>query len=133
MYLIERKLPQLVQADGRIKKQDSPPVHSASRIKRKPHNPFMPSAARKCGVSRHQRRPLDTITDAPLGTDPSIQRLRRHSGRTDGGKDSPMSSAKSAMYRIERKTPQPVHAECCRSDEHTSELQPLMRITYAVF
>src|SRR3546814_15005779 len=24
-----------------------------------------------------------------------------------------MSSAKSAMYRIERKTPQPVHAECC--------------------
>src|SRR3546814_4331486 len=25
------------------------------------------------------------------------------------------------------------HAECCRSEEHTSELQSLMRISYAVF
>src|SRR3546814_9791629 len=53
----------------------------------------------------------DVCSSDLLGTGPSIQRLRRHSGRTDGGKDSPMSSAKSAMYRIERKTPQPVHAE----------------------
>src|SRR3546814_3376175 len=32
-----------------------------------------------------------------------------------------------------RGTPQPIHATALRSEEHTSELQSLMRISYAVF
>src|SRR3546814_10709089 len=45
----------------------------------------MPSAARKCGVSRHRTGPSIRSLARSLGTGPSIQRLRRHSGRTDGG------------------------------------------------
>src|SRR3546814_1019426 len=114
-------------------------------------------------MTAYEMRISDWSSDVCSSDLPSIQRLRRHSGRTDGCKDFPMSSAESAMYRIESKTPQLVHAECrierkppqpvhterrierkasqtvhaeCRikrSEEHTSELQSLMRISYAVF
>src|SRR3546814_5184084 len=119
-------------------------------------------------MTAYEMRISDWSSDVCSSDLPSIQRRRRHSGRTDGCKDFPMSSAESAMYRIESKTPQLVHAECrierkppqpvhterrierkasqtvhaeCRikrkalppvhaerSEEHTSELQSLMRI-----
>src|SRR3546814_17918515 len=72
----------------------------------------MPSAARSAVYRGTIAGPSIRSLTRSLGTGPSIQRLRRHSGRTDGCKDFPMSSAESAMYRIESKTPQLVHAEC---------------------
>src|SRR3546814_1575135 len=39
----------------------------------------------------------------------------------------------SALLRTQRKPPQREHRQQQRSEEHTSELQSLMRISYAVF
>src|SRR3546814_7081522 len=102
------------------------PFMPSAVSREKPHKPFVPSAVSRgkpsppvhaecrtqCGVSRHRTGPSIRSLTRSLGTGPSIQRLRRPSGRTDGCKDFPMSSAKSAMYRIERKASPPVHTEC---------------------
>src|SRR3546814_987072 len=72
----------------------------------------MPSAARSAVYRGTIAGPSIRSLTRSLGTGPSIQRLRRHSGRTDGGKDFPMSSEEYAMYGIERKSTQLVHAEC---------------------
>src|SRR3546814_6460289 len=107
---IERKPPQPVHTERRIERKASQTVHAECRIKRKALPPVHAECRTQCGVSRHRTGPSIRSLTRSLGTDPSIQRLRRHSGRTDGGKDFPV-----------------------RSEAHTSELQSLMRISHADF
>src|SRR3546814_7352759 len=45
----------------------------------------------------------------------------------------PVSSCRRRTRRIRRSTPARVERRARRSEEHTSELQSLMRISYAVF
>src|SRR3546814_2495335 len=81
-----------------------------------------------------RRPPRSTRTDTPFPTRRSSDltvyratlsldtpRVARHSGRTDRAYDSAL-----CIFR-------PFMASAARSEEHTSELQSLMRISYAVF
>src|SRR3546814_5593691 len=45
----------------------------------------------------------------------------------------PVCPPAPAVSRISPSTPQPIALDAWRSEEHTSELQSLMRISYAVF
>src|SRR3546814_7303623 len=63
--------------------------------------------------------------------DPVIDVFEHHDGIVD---DKPYSeNQRQQGEQIDRKTEDPEHRECGRSEEHTSELQSLMRISYAVF
>src|SRR3546814_6303733 len=68
----------------------------------------------------------------------SPARLRPHRGgrgRSDGsaGNPHPGRPRHRQPVRLTRPAPPPMHAGGGRSEEHTSELQSLMRISYAVF
>src|SRR3546814_4497370 len=66
---------------------------------------------------------------------PGRQAARRYSG---GGRGRPHQGLRhqcgeTLQVRAARQAAHPRQAQCRRSEEHTSELQSLMRISYAVF
>src|SRR3546814_19000341 len=100
-----------------------------------------------------RRHPRSTRTDTPFPytplfrSDSHVERRRRHVGRRDGCVEPAETRAVGRhhpLYRIDHlqgipqsfrkgsRAAAPV-PEDRRSEEHTSELQSLMRISYAVF
>src|SRR3546814_4628413 len=55
------------------------------------------------------------------------------SGRKPGGKAGPLKSGPKAPARAQSAPKAAAARKATRSEEHTSELQSLMRISYAVF
>src|SRR3546814_4778619 len=71
-------------------------------------------------------RPIDSTRSASIRSGPAMSRLPN-----PGRAKHPMAMRKSPCCRS---TSAICRRDCCeRSEEHTSELQSLMRISYAVF
>src|SRR3546814_2298054 len=87
-----------------------------------PYTTLFRSLRAGTGPARHRLR-LAGLLPAPLGRPPRRPGDAPHRRR----RDRPMSTA----VRLHRDLPAP--PEKVRSEEHTSELQSLMRISYAVF
>src|SRR3546814_3990983 len=71
---------------------------------------------------RIRRPPRSTRTDTLFPYTTLFRSCVSAAGSPTGFGSRPSGSATSSSYR-----------RCCRSEEHTSELQSLMRISYAVF
>src|SRR3546814_20629313 len=97
MYRIERKASPPVHAECRIKRKASQTVHAECRIERK--TPVHAECRTQCGVSRHRTGPSIRSLARSLGTGPSIPRLRRHSGSTDGGEAPAQPERSFRVYR----------------------------------
>src|SRR3546814_2281538 len=74
-----------------------------------------------------QSRPSNEFTGMPSATAAS----RRAASSSHAVTDAPARQSAPAAVRPERA--RPMTATVLRSEEHTSELQSLMRISYAVF
>src|SRR3546814_5743496 len=91
--------------------------------------PFMPSAANG-GVSRHTR-PSDITSSAPLTAAPRYDRCAITRG--ERGERSITRTRVASSADVQSSHLNPISSPTHRSEEHTSELQSLMRISYAVF
>src|SRR3546814_9805074 len=84
---------------------------------------------------RGRQARVETDLAEPLNADSSEQAVEMEDDAALEGQaaliDHQIASVSRALERIEKGT----YGECvrCRSEEHTSELQSLMRISYAVF
>src|SRR3546814_10212621 len=76
-------------------------------------------------------------TDFPKGYPIQVSDFLRQMGNASSGSSPIMSVPKFILVRRASRPNCPTPASdskgCCRSEEHTSELQSLMRISYAVF
>src|SRR3546814_6349972 len=84
-------------------------------------------------ASEEKRRVHVPVGDHQLIAQPGIAADELADHRTDDRKgDRDLEAGEDGRQRV-RKADQPERVEAGRSEEHTSELQSLMRISYAVF
>src|SRR3546814_6026263 len=89
--------------------------------------PVMPGEASRVGEGALVAQDIDEDAVASLGMQ-SIDRLREDARIIDGGRDRLLAHTGSPTAAGGR-----IPVDILRSEEHTSELQSLMRISYAVF
>src|SRR3546814_9647194 len=80
----------------------------------------------------HSQRVLLALTQAGISREDSYRLVQRNAMKVWGGEGDFLELLK-ADPEIAGKVPDDKLAACFRSEEHTSELQSLMRISYAVF
>src|SRR3546814_2474501 len=90
-----------------------------------------PAAAVRPGPARTRRRTDDRRLGPGRGGGDSVRRAQRGAGCGSGGVAGPAVLNPPFVGWVERSENH--HTAPHRSEEHTSELQTLMRISYAVF